>query len=237
MPSLLDSIAELSGVGPKREKALNKLGVFTVSDLLTYYPRRYNDLAQKLPSQTLDGEKVTFKGVVTSPPVISRMGFKKTRLNFRMTIEHDTIQISFFNQPWIGKNIDVGDEVAIYGTYSRTRQSLAAIKMMPKNSEDELEAIYPSSKEIKAGTIKDLILQALGKYKEQLSQEIVPDDLRKRYRLMNYHDTVFGMHVPTDEQVAAAARRTASFMEFFIFQMRLQVIKQKDAQLIMTMIN
>lgn len=228
MPSLLDSIAELSGVGPKREKALNKLGVFTVSDLLTYYPRRYNDLAQKLPSQTLDGEKVTFKGVVTSPPVISRMGFKKTRLNFRMTIEHDTIQISFFNQPWIGKNIDVGDEVAIYGTYSRTRQSLAAIKMMPKNSEDELEAIYPSSKEIKAGTIKDLILQALGKYKEQLSQEIVPDDLRKRYRLMNYHDTVFGMHVPTDEQVAAAARRTASFMEFFIFQMRLQVIKQMD---------
>ncbi len=228
MPSLLDSIAELSGVGPKREKALNKLGVFTVSDLLTYYPRRYNDLAQKLPSQTLDGEKVTFKGVVTSPPVISRMGLKKTRLNFRMTIEHDTIQISFFNQPWIGKNIDVGDEVAIYGTYSRTRQSLAAIKMMPKNSEDELEAIYPSSKEIKAGTIKDLILQALGKYKEQLSQEIVPDDLRKRYRLMNYHDTVFGMHAPTDEQVAAAARRTASFMEFFIFQMRLQVIKQMD---------
>lgn len=228
MPSLLDSIAELSGVGPKREQALNKLGVFTVGDLLTYYPRRYNDLAQKLPSQTLDGEKVTFKGVVTSPPVISRMGFKKTRLNFRLTVEHDTIQVSFFNQPWLGKNIEVGNEVAIYGTYSKMRQSLAAIKMMPKNSEDELEAIYPSSKEIKAGTIKDLILQALGKYKDVLSQEIIPEDIRRRYRLMNYHDTIFGMHAPADEQVAAAARRTASFMEFFIFQMRLQVIKQMD---------
>ena len=230
MPSLMDSIAELSGVGPKREQALNKLGVFTIDDLLTYYPRRYNDLAQKLPSETLDGEKVTFKGLVTSPPVVSRMGFKKTRLNFRLTVSHDTIQISFFNQPWLKKNIVVGEEVAVYGTYSKTHQSLSAIKIMPKNNENELEAIYPSSKEIKAGTIKDLVFQALGKYGDLLTQEIVPADIRRRYRLLNYHDTIFGMHAPDDEIMAEKARRTASFMEFFVFQMRLQVIKQMDRQ-------
>src|SRR5699024_10404589 len=158
----------------------------------------------------------------------SQIVCKKTRLNFRLTISHDTIQISFFNQPWLKKNIVVGEEVAVYGTYSKTHQSLSAIKMMPKNNENELEAIYPSSKEIKAGTIKDLIFQALGKYGDLLTQEIIPSDIRRRYRLMNYHDTVFGMHAPENEFLAGEARRTASFMEFFVFQMRLQVIKQMD---------
>src|SRR5699024_59545 len=123
-----------------------------------------------------------------------------------------------------------GEEVAVYGTYSKTHQSLSAIKIMPKNNENELEAIYPSSKEIKAGTIKDLVFQALGKYGDLLTQEIVPADIRRRYRLLNYHDTVFGMHAPDDELMAEKARRTASFMEFFVFQMRLQVIKQMDRQ-------
>ncbi|MBC6499379.1 hypothetical protein H7R52_12785 [Weissella confusa] len=65
------------GVGPKRVQALNKLGIFTIDDLLGYYPMRYNDLAMKTPAETQDGEKVTFKGVVTSPPVVNRFGYKK----------------------------------------------------------------------------------------------------------------------------------------------------------------
>ena len=79
MASLLDLVDELDGVGHKRVQALNKLGIFTIDDLLGYYPMRYNDLAMKTPAETQDGEKVTFKGVVTSPPVVNRFGYKKTR--------------------------------------------------------------------------------------------------------------------------------------------------------------
>ena len=74
MASLLDLVDDLDGVGPKRVQALNKLGIYTIDDLLGYYPMRYNDLAMKTPAETQDGEKVTFKGVITSPPVVSRLG-------------------------------------------------------------------------------------------------------------------------------------------------------------------
>ena len=227
MASLLDLVDELDGVGPKRVQALNKLGIFTIDDLLGYYPMRYNDLAMKTPAETLDGEKVTFKGVITSPPTINRFGYKKTRTSFRLTVGNDTIMVSFFNQPWVGKNLDIGQEVALYGTYDKPRQSLAGIKLMSKNNDDEMEAIYPSSKEVKANTIKSLIIQALGRYGDLLP-EIVPKNLRTRYQLMSHRETVFGMHAPTDGQVATQARRTASFEEFFVFQMRLQVIKSMD---------
>ncbi|SUP61164.1 ATP-dependent DNA helicase recG [Weissella viridescens] len=55
--SLMDSVGQLTGVGPKREQALNHLDIYTIADLVTYYPTRYDDLAEKLPSQTADGEK------------------------------------------------------------------------------------------------------------------------------------------------------------------------------------
>ncbi|APS27203.1 ATP-dependent DNA helicase RecG [Weissella cibaria] len=228
MASLLDLVDDLDGVGPKRVQALNKLGIYTIDDLLGYYPMRYNDLAMKTPAETQDGEKVTFKGVITSPPVVNRFGYKKTRTSFRLTVEHDTIMVSFFNQPWVGKNLELGQEVAVHGTYDKTRQGMSGIKLMSRNGDDEMEAVYPSSKEIKAKTIKDLIIQALGKYGELLRTDIVPAYLRTRYKLMNHHDTVFGMHAPTDGQVATEARRSASFEEFFVFQMRLQVIKSMD---------
>jgi ATP-dependent DNA helicase RecG len=228
MASLQDSLAVLSGVGPKREQALNKLGIFTINDLLSYYPMRYNDLAKKLPSETLDGEKVTFKGIVSSDAVLTRFGYKKSRVAFRLLVEHDNILVTFFNQPWLQGRVEIGQEVAVYGTYEKSRQALSGMKMLPKDGDDELQAIYPSSKEIQQKTIKDLVEQALGKYQDLLTEDVVPENLRVRYKLMNRHDTVFGMHVPKDGQEAQSARRSASFEEFFLFQMRLQVLKTMD---------
>ncbi|MDR3190946.1 MAG: ATP-dependent DNA helicase RecG [Lactobacillaceae bacterium] len=227
MANLQDSIAVLEGVGPKREQALNKLGVFTVADLLMYYPLRYDDLAMKLPSLTMDGEKVIFKGVVSSAPVISGFGAHKKRVNFRLLVEHDNIGVTFFNQPWLVDRVELGQDVAVYGTYDKSRQSLGGIKLMPKNADDELQAIYPSSKEVQQRTIKSLVEQALGKYQAYL-EDLVPANLQTRYRLMTHRDTIFGMHAPHDGQEAQAARRSASFEEFFLFQMRLQILKIMD---------
>jgi ATP-dependent DNA helicase RecG len=228
MAGLQDSVAVLAGVGPKREQALNKLGIFTINDLISYYPMRYNDLAKKLPSETMDGEKVTFKGVVSSESVLTRFGYKKSRVAFRLLVEHDNIMVTFFNQPWLQGRVEIGQEVAVYGVFEKSRQALSGMKILPKDGDDELQAIYPSSKEIQQKTIKDLIEQALGKYKDDLNEDIVPENIRIRYKLMNRRDIVFGMHVPKDGQEAQSARRSASFEEFFLFQMRLQVLKSMD---------
>jgi len=229
MLSLMDSVAELSGVGPKREQALNSLEIYTIADLLGYYPKRYTDLSEKTPAETQNGEKITFKGVVTSDPVISRFGRAKARVTFRLTVEHDTISVTFFNQPWIAKKLEIGQEVAVYGTYDRPRQSLSGMKLMTAgDDEDSLQGVYPSSKQIKAGTIKELVQQARGRYDALLHQEFVPKRIRDQYKLMDHYTMVKTMHEPEDTYTLEQAQRTASFEEFFIFQMRLQLIKQMN---------
>ncbi len=66
--ALTDSPAVLKGVGPKKLQALNKLGINTIEELLTYYPFRYEDLTVKQLSDVADGEKVVLKGVIAAPP-------------------------------------------------------------------------------------------------------------------------------------------------------------------------
>lgn len=228
--SLMDSIDVLTGVGPKREQALNNLDIYTIEDLLMYYPTRYEDLAVKKPSETADGEKVTFKGVAASEPVMRRFGRKKVMVTFRLTVEHETIQVSFFNQPWIAQKIVSNAELAVYGNYDKKRQRLTGMKLMLNDDEAEMQAIYPASKEIKQATIKELVFQALHKYADLLDAQIVPKQIRERYQLMGHGDVIRNMHQPSDDFTAQAARRTASFEEFYIFQMRLQLIKQMDRQ-------
>lgn len=230
LQSLMDSIDVLTGVGPKREQALNNLDIYTIEDLLMYYPTRYEDLAVKKPSETDDGEKVTFKGVAASEPVMRRFGRKKVMVTFRLTVEHETIQVSFFNQPWIAQKIVSNAELAVYGNYDKKRQRLTGMKLMLNDDEAEMQAIYPASKEIKQATIKELVFQALHKYADLLDAQIVPKQIRERYQLMEHGDVIRNMHQPSDDFTAQAARRTASFEEFYIFQMRLQLIKRMDRQ-------
>lgn len=226
--SLSDSIAVLSGVGPKREKALNNLGIFTIYDLLEYFPFRYDDLAAKIPSQTADGERVTFKGIVSSDPVLVRFGFKKARVTFNMLIEHENIKVAFFNQPWIQNQIEQGQEVGINGTYDANRQSLAAVKLI-KADDDALAGIYPASKEVHAKTIHDLIEQASSGY-HQYIENLLPAGLQEKYKLIDRLTMLHDMHFPETLEDAKAARRTAAFEEFFLFQMNLQLVKMADTK-------
>ncbi len=71
MSSLVDSVSVLKGVGQKRLTALNKLGINTINDLLTYFPRRYDDLSLKDLSTAVDGQKVTVKGQVITAPTLT----------------------------------------------------------------------------------------------------------------------------------------------------------------------
>ncbi len=94
--SLLDPVAVLPGVGPKKVQALHELKINTINDLLHYFPFRYEDLKVKSLDEVIDQEKVTLKGVVVGPPVVSRFGRGKNRLNVRLLIDQAVIMVTFF---------------------------------------------------------------------------------------------------------------------------------------------
>lgn len=228
--ALFAPVTDLKGVGTKTTAALGSLGIYSIYDLLFYFPFRYDEL-QTLPlDQIMDGQKVMLKGIVATEAFVSRFGYKKSRLSFKMRIDHDVIMVNFFNQPWLKNKIEIGQEVAIYGKYNVARQSLTAFKFVAaKENDSGMAPIYPVNRHVKQKKLVDLINVAIDDFIDQV-QDIVPEKLRQEYRLLKDQVIIEKMHHPKNSHEAELAKRSAIFREFFIFELQLALLTRNDGK-------
>lgn len=228
---LKQPLTVLKGVGEKRAQDLASLGIETIEDLLKYYPFRYEDIQERQLAEIQDQEKVTIKGIVVSPPVVNRFGYKKSRLQFRMMQDHDVFNVSFFNQPYLKDKVELSEEIAVYGKWDAKRKALTGMKIIGSKSSEEFAPIYHVNKSVRQSVLFELIKQAFTDFGDQIP-EILPQTLIDKYRLMRRDAAMFAMHFPKQPQDSHQAKRRVIFEEFFLFQMQIQGLKrsEKDAK-------
>lgn len=225
---LTDPLHVLPGVGPKRAEAFSELGIQTVKDLLTYYPFRYEDIQEKVIEEIQDQEKVTLKGTVVSEAVLSRYGYKKSRLVFRIMQDHAVINVSFFNQPYLKDKIVLSEEIAVYGKWDAKRKSLNGMKILAaKNEGEEFAPIYHVNKRVRQSSLVQLIRTGFDEY-GQLVEESLPLELIQKYRLMDRREAMFAMHFPQTPEESHQAKRRMVFEEFLLFQLKMQGLKRQE---------
>ena len=229
MKSLQDPVSTIRGVGPKNAEALTTLGIQTVEDLLTYFPSRYDDFAPTNLETAKDKQKVTIHGTIVSEPVMSRFGYRRTRLGFRVMVGHVVVQVVYFNQPYLKKQAVMDQDVTIMGTWNASRQEIQGTKLLTNQRDQEMGAIYPANKHVHQATLRKLIKIAYHNYANVIAT-LLPISLRKRYQLLDRRTMIHDMHFPKDGPAARAARRTAAYEEFFLFQLRLQSIRRANRQ-------
>ena len=227
---LFAPVTDLKGVGTKTAADLGGLGIYSIYDLLYYFPFRYDEL-QTLPlDQIMDGQKVLLKGLVATQPYVNRFGYKKSRVSFKLRIDHEIIMVNFFNQPWLAKQLEIGKEVAVYGKFELAKQSMTAFKLVAKKENDSgMAPIYSVSKNIRQKKLLSLIDQAIEFGLSEL-EDVVPSAIRQKYRLMSEQQLVYAMHHPKNAQEAKLAKRSAIFREFFIFQLQLAQLTYQGQQ-------
>ena len=226
--NLQDPVTALSGVGEKRAETLANLGIETIEDLLSYYPFRYEDIQERQIQEINDQEKVTLKGLVVSPAVLNRFGYKKSKLSFRLMQENDVFMVSFFNQPYLKDKVVVGEEIAIYGRWDAKRQTLNGMKILSSSSQNEgFSPIYHVNKSIRQTTLIQLIKQAFEQYYGYI-EENLPQNLVDKYRLFARNEAMRAMHFPKTMEDHHQAKRRVIFEEFFVFQMKIQGLKTKE---------
>ncbi|WP_422392078.1 ATP-dependent DNA helicase RecG [Candidatus Enterococcus palustris] len=226
--NLSDDIGVLPGVGPKRAENLKELGIQTIEDLLSYYPFRYDDIQEKELNEIQDQEKVTLKGLVVSEPVVSRYGYKKSRMMFRMMQDHAVINVSFFNQPYLKDKIVMSEEIAVYGKWDAKRKSLNGMKILAaKNDGEDFAPIYHVNKKVRQSSLIQLIRTGFEKY-GNLIPEILPENLLEKYRLMPREKAMLAMHFPSNPEESHQAKRRVVFEEFFLFQLKMQGLKRQE---------
>lgn len=227
-----DSVSNLSGVGEKRVEALNELGIFTIYDLLTHFPFRYEDLSVKSIENIEDDEKVVLEGTALSDGVVSYFGKKRSRLTFRLNCDHVIVSVTFFNQPFLQKHVTAGNTLKVFGKWDGRRKSLSGIKILSANLDDtSREAIYHTTKKIRQSTLVKLIKQAWDMYQLDLIDPL-PDSILMRNNLITLRQAIEVMHFSNDDRMLQEARESLIFREFFYYQMKLgwRKYQQKNAQ-------
>lgn len=235
MTNLLNQpVTVLKGVGEKTAQALGELGIHSLFDVMTHFPFRYEDLSLKRIEDIQDKEKTAIKGIVIAEPVVTHFGYRKSRLNFRVSTEEKVIvPITFFNQPYLKNKIKTGEQIIIQGTWDARYLSMTGMKIIAMGEMDalgKLEPVYPANKKVKQHVIIKLIEQAYQAFKAEFI-DLIPTDIMNKYQLLHFSDAVGKMHFPMDVDEFKQARRTLVFEELFIYQMRMQNIRRKQRQL------
>ncbi len=119
MVDIKGNVKYIKGVGEARAKVLNRLGIFSVYDLITYFPRGYDDRSViKKIVDIEDGERCTFKATLVSSVNMRMLGRYKSIAKATISDGTDNIQVIWFNQPYIAKNIQKGE---VYKFYRKSR--------------------------------------------------------------------------------------------------------------------
>lgn len=237
--NIQENVQFLKGVGPKKASILKKLGIENIYDLITYYPRRYEDQQSTTPIGELNvGETVNIQGkIVALAEKNTRRGLKL--LTIILADNTGTIQLNFFNQAYLKKKLKSeqilfvhGKVSYAYGGYGNLAMSqILSFDIVEKSIDDNKDnhynfmPIYTLPDYLKPKDFRNLLTQV---FNEDLSLiEIVPEFIRKKYNLMDKKTAIQKIHFPKTKQELTTARESLIFEELFLIQSGLLLLKKQ----------
>ncbi len=224
------NLRDLNGCSERREKALNKAGIYTAVDLVYYFPRRIIDRSNLLPVSRLSGrgEEVTVTGIIRS---VSEAGYgRRKRLEALVEDETGVIKAVWFRGiAYFRKTLHQGQHVALFGTVRRYGRylSMAHPDLERISGEGEstgitsLIPVYPGSQEFKKAYITSGILQKwnIELLRQHHFTEFLPDEVRRRRDLPERNQALLAIHAPESTEAFNTAIRRFKFEELFLFQL------------------
>ena len=223
----------VKGVGPNRVKLLNKLNIFTLEDLITYFPREYEDRSKpKKIADTENGEECLIEGIVTSR-------IKEIRTHRRnMTIyklivrdETDSCELIWYNQSYLKKMFEIGETYKFYGKINKKigiTEMLSPVYDSEGNSRNtgKIIPIYPLTYNLSQNTIRKIIETGLDLAKDQI-EETLPAYILDEYKLLGAKEAIEQIHFPNELQDFSRARNRIAFEELLTMQLLLLSLKNK----------
>jgi ATP-dependent DNA helicase RecG len=225
------SVGALEGVGEKRRDALHALGVDSVLDLVTFYPRRWVDRTSEARVRDLvPGQEALVLVTVRS---VARRQTRSRRSMVTATVGDDSGRLSvvFFNQPWRERQLRPGLEVALFGKADEYRGGLQMANPVVDLIGDRtgrIVPIYPQSEKAAIATweIAGLVELALKRWDALGIPDPVPESVRERYGLVDRRTAFFGIHAPETMRDKELARRRLAFDELLRVQLVLVLRKR-----------
>jgi len=237
---LEEKIQYIKGVGPKKSVALGRLGIHVVYDLLTHFPRRYEDRSEMHRiSDVVAGETENIRGTIINVTENSpRRGLKL--LKALVSDGSGYMQLTWFNQPFLKTKLKTGKQIFATGKVSYAYGGQGQFAMNPvvdyelmdaEEQEDILHKmlpIYAATDLLNQKFLRKIIEEALTAVQE--IPEILPEYVRAQYQLMPRDKAIEKIHFPENEQDVGMARDRLAFEELYLIQCGLLILKKQQRE-------
>ena len=222
MNILETDVRYLKGIGEKKAQLLSKLGVCTVRDLISFFPRKYEDRSLFKPiALTCDGETACIQAMVCDTPHLVRIRRGMELVKLRVVDNSGSVDITYFNQNYVKDSFRRGETYNFYGriVFTGGRRTMANPVHESEGAvggmTGRIVPVYRLTTGLSQKPIMSAMRQALDASEGQYP-EVLPEPLREKYRLAQSSYAYENIHFPADFEALEIARRRLIFEELFL---------------------
>lgn len=245
--TLKSDVMYLKGIGPKIAYILNKLGIYTVGDLLYYFPRKHVDYSTRTRIRDLKvGETTTIFGtikLVESFTTKNNLGVVKVRINDgsgNLNLSFFASKTNKYTQERMKTQFPKGAGIMVSGLvkFNNYDRTLTLDKPTYSIMDDDIldpaninlariVPIYPLSDKLNIKTLRRAIFNTIQLFKNDI-ETVLPEKIIKKYDLLPKRDAIEGIHFPNDNETLQKARYSLVFEELFLIQLKLALLREEN---------
>ena len=222
MADLNTDVRYLKGIGEKKALSLNRLGVFSLCDLISFFPRRYEDRSVFKPIMLAEnGESVCIRALVADTPRLSRIRRGLDIVRLRAVDDSGSVDISYFSQSYVKDSLVRGESYVFYGKMEiNGHQRSMTNPVFEREDSDRgvtgrIVPVYRLAEGLNQRTVSQAVRQSLDICSGALP-DVLPEEVRVRCSLAQAGYAYENIHFPADFGALELARRRLIFEELFV---------------------
>lgn len=224
-------VRSVGGIGEKKAQALGRLGVFTLFDLVSFFPRAYEDRTVIKPIAMLTADEYAcVRAMVSNTPTLNRIKRGLELVKLRAVDDGGALDITYFNQSYIRDQLKKGETYTFYGkvTVSGAKRFMTNPVFEREGTEGTVTGcivpVYRLTSGLSQKVMMNAVRQALDACGECLP-DVLPDAVTEKYRLAQTRFSYENIHFPADFASLALARRRLIFEELFVLACALGILR------------
>lgn len=220
-------LEDLKGIGPKTISNLNDINIYTVNDLLTNYPFKYNVYKPEVLNIQDLNETVVLTGEVYSSPKVFYIKGNLNRLSFKFNTSNKLINVTIFNRAFLKQHLNINSTITVIGKYNLKTNTLTAndIRLIPI-LKLTIEPVYHLSQKIKKSAYKKILSTILSS--DFKCDSYIPSYIEEKYKFITKRDAILNIHNPKNLDMLKASRLYLIYEELFCFMIKIIYLKNKN---------
>ncbi|MBP3444861.1 MAG: ATP-dependent DNA helicase RecG [Bacilli bacterium] len=217
-------LEDIKGIGPKTLKLFQNLNIFTIQDLITYYPYKYKLYHPVTLDNYEENTEVLINGYIASDVKIYYIKRNLNKISFRLNTGTKLINVTIFNRPFIKQHLLLNKYISVLGKYNIKTNTFTAsdIKLTPI-IKDEIEPIYHTTQGLKQVNIHKIISNLLEK--NIYVPSLIPEEYIKEYSLLDKLTAIKEIHNPTSTNNLKQAEICLKYEELFEYTLKINYLK------------